>query len=172
MADGSVQLDDPKTKLEVRLGTPDEVDEVMRLALMGTAENGFLAANPAKVLADIWAALNLHQGMVGCIGEIGGTIEGAVLLRVGNIWYADEPVIEERAVFVDPAYRSAKGGRATRLIEYSRWVADEMQMPLVIGVLSAHRTEAKVRAYSRIMGQSSGAYWIYWPKGHAQHVGA
>lgn len=172
MADGTTLIEAPATKLEVRLAVPSEVDEVMKIALMGVEENAFVPVNPAKLLQEIWSALNLHQGAIGAIGEVGGPIEGAVLLRVGNVFYSDAPLIEEKAIFVHPSFRQAKGGRAARLAEFSKWMADKMDLPLLIGVLSAHRVEAKIRMYSRVMGPSSGAYWIYWPKGHPQHVGA
>jgi hypothetical protein len=42
-------------------------------------------------------------------------------------------------------------------------LADKLGMPLTIGVLSNHRTEAKVRFYERFLGKAAGAYWIYWP---------
>lgn len=151
----------------VRTGTPAEVDAVMKLALMGCAENEFVPHNPIKVLQDVWAALNLDQGIVGVIGPVGGELEGAVLLRIGQVWYSDAFHIEERAIFVHPAFRGARGGRAARLAEFSMDLADKLGMPLSIGVLSDHRTAAKVRLYSRIMGKPSGAYWIYWPGSRA-----
>jgi GNAT superfamily N-acetyltransferase len=147
----------------VRVATPAEVDEVMKLALMGCEENQFMPHNPVKVLADVWAALNLEEGIIGVIGPVGGELEGAVLLRIGQIWYSDQPHIEERAIFVHPSYRGARGGRAARLAEFSMDVADQLGMPLTIGVLSDHRTEAKVRLYQRVLGKPAGAYWIYWP---------
>jgi hypothetical protein len=151
----------------VRVATRDEVDEVMKLALMGCAENEFMPHDPVLVLQDVWSALNLHQGIVGVIGPVGGELEGAVLLRIGNIWYSRQPHVEERAIFVHPAYRSARGGRAARLAEFSMDVADRLGMPLTIGVLSNHRTEAKVRLYSRVLGKPAGAYWIFWPGSRA-----
>lgn len=160
MPDDSSQV---LTRPHVRIATPDEVDAVMKLALMGCAENEFLPHNPVKVLQDVWAALNLDQGIVGAIGPVGGELEGAVLLRIGQIWYSDQPHIEERAIFVHPSYRSARGGRAARLAEFSMDVADQLGLPLTIGVLSDHRTAAKVRLYQRVLGKPSGAYWIYWP---------
>jgi GNAT superfamily N-acetyltransferase len=147
----------------VRVATPAEVDAVMKLALLGCEENQFMPHNPVKVLQDVWAALNMDLGIIGVIGPVGGELEGAVLLRVGQIWYSDQPHIEERAIFVHPAYRSARGGRAKRLAEFSMDVADQLGMPLTIGVLSNLRTEAKVRLYQRVLGKPAGAYWIYWP---------
>jgi hypothetical protein len=172
MADGGAQTQEAKPKVEVRLGTPDEVDEVMRLALAGCEENAAVPYEPDLVLQDVWAALNLHQGVVGVIGPVGGYLEGAVLLRVGTMWYSRSPTIEERAIYVDPKYRDAKGGRAARLFEFSHYISDELGLPLTIGVLSSARTAAKIRMYSRFMGPQDGAYWIRWPKGHAKHRGS
>lgn len=166
MPDDSGQV--TRTRPHVRIATPAEVDEVMKLALMGCAENEFLPHNPVKVLQDVWAALNMDQGIIGAIGPVGGELEGAVLLRIGQIWYSDSPHIEERAIFVHPAYRSARGGRAARLAEFSMDVADQLGMPLTIGVLSNHRTEAKVRLYRRTLGEPAGAYWVYWPGSRAK----
>lgn len=169
MADGSMMIERPQEKamparLKVRLATPEEVDDVMRLALMCCEENQFIQTSPVKVLEQVWAGLKLDRGMVGVIGEP-GAIEGGVLLRIGPVWYSNNDVIEEKAVFVHPDFRSAKGGRAARLIEFSKSIADQLGLPLCIGVLSSHRTEAKVRAYRRVIGEPSGAYWVYWSNG-------
>jgi GNAT superfamily N-acetyltransferase len=147
----------------VRVATADEVHAVMKLALMGCAENEFMPHSEQRVLEDVYAALVLEHGICGVIGPVGGELEAAVLLRIGSIWYSDQPHIEERAIFVHPAYRSARGGRAKRLAEFSMDLADRLGMPLTIGVLSNSRTEAKVRLYQRVLGKPAGAYWIYWP---------
>jgi hypothetical protein len=160
MDDGAQQVIE---KPHVRIGTPAEVDAVMKLALMGCAENEFVPHNPTKVLQDVWAALNLEQGICGVIGPVGADLEGAVLLRVGQVWYSSSMHIEERAIFVHPAFRGARGGRAARLAEFSMDLADKLGLPLSIGVLSNHRTAAKVRLYQRILGAPAGAYWLYMP---------
>lgn len=147
---------------KVRVGTPDDLDAMMQIAMMATEENGFVAPNPMKLLQAIWPALHQEHGIVGIIGEPGGRIEGAVLLSVGTNWYSDVPLLEERAIFIHPDFRAAKGGRAARLCEFSKKVADELQITLTIGVLSDHRTAGKLKMYQRIMGcPPSGAYWLY-----------
>lgn len=163
MADGCVSIPDTTTSLKIRIATPEDVDEVMAIALAASQENGFLKAEPHKLLQDIWAALNLNCGMVGAIGIPGGPIEGLVLLRIGPMWYAsdDDPVVEEKAIFVRPDFRSAKGGRARQLCEFSKHVADELGLPLVIGVLSSHRTAAKMKMYERIFGAPAGVFFLY-----------
>jgi hypothetical protein len=145
----------------VRRGVPSDVHQMMELAMKACDENGFVNPNPQKLLADIWPALNLDNGLVGIIQDEGGPIEGAILLRIGTMWYSDDPVLEEKAIFIHPDYRSAKGGRARRLCEFSKKTADTLDMPLIIGVLSNHRTEAKVRLYERQFGRPSGAFFLY-----------
>ena len=131
---------------------------------MGHEENAFLVANPVKMVMDVWPALNQDHGIVGIIGEPGEPIEAAVLLRLGTMWYSDNPVVEEKAIFVRPEFRSAKGGRARKLCEFSKKVADSLGMPLIIGVLSNHRTEAKIRLYRRQFGEPAGAFFLYGAK--------
>jgi hypothetical protein len=147
-------------ELQVRVGDISDVDDVMALALSASHENGFVQPNPQKLLAEIWHGLTLERGVMGIIGEK-GKAEGAVLLRIGSMWYSDQEVLEEKAIFIHPDYRSAKGGRARRLCEFSKQVADSLGIPLIIGVLSNQRTEAKVRLYERQFGKPSGAFFLY-----------
>jgi hypothetical protein len=156
----------------VRIGGPEDVHPMMELALQACEENGFVDPNPHKLLAEIWPALNLDHGLVGIIQDGGGQLEGAILLRVGPMWYSDANVLEERAIFIHPEFRNAKGGRARRLCEFSKRAADTLEVPLMIGVLSNHRTEAKVRLYERQFGKPSGAFFLYNAQTGTQRVAA
>ena len=146
--------------LGVRVATPDEVHDVMEGALQACAENGFSNPNPTRLLHEVWAGLNLDDGVVGVIGEP-GKIEGGILLRVTNVWYSDERMLEERAIFIRPEYRNVKGGRARRLCEFAKRSAETLGVPLLIGVLSNDRTEAKIRMYERQFGKPTGAFFLY-----------
>lgn len=148
----------------VRIGTPDDLDAMMTLAMAATEENAFVKPEPMKLLQHMWPALNRDHGIVGIIGKPGEKIEGAILLRVGPVWYTDEDVLEEKAIYVDPEYRSAKGGRARKLAEFAKSVADELGIPLAIGVLSNERTKAKIRLYERVFGEPAGVYFLYGAK--------
>jgi hypothetical protein len=156
------------TPLKVRIGTPADVDDFMDLALMGAHENGFAPPDPVKILKDVWAALHCDHGITGVIEGPQRRLEGAVLLRIGDPWYTRQLVLEERAIYIHPDYRGAKGGRAARLCEFTKFIADQLGIPLMIGVLSNTRTEAKVRMYRRIFGEPAGAYFLY----HAHTGGA
>ena len=151
-------------EIKVRVAVPEDMDEIMKVALAACEENGFLNPNPAKLAAELWAALHQDHGICGVIGKAGGPIEGVVLLRTGTMWYSDADVLEEKAIFIHPEYRSAKGGRAKRLCEFSKKAADTLGFPLIIGVLSNSRTEAKVRMYERQFGKPSGAFFLYGAK--------
>jgi hypothetical protein len=148
-------------ELKVRIGTPNDIHAMMDLALSACSENGFVSPNPEKLLHEIWPALNQDRGLVGIIQAEDTSLEGAILLRIGNMWYSDEEVLEEKAIFIDPKFRSAKGGRARKLCEFSKQVSDSLSIPLIIGVLSNHRTEAKIRLYERQFGKPSGAFFLY-----------
>jgi len=149
------------SNIKVRIGTAEDVHNVMDLAMMACDENGFVAPKPEKLLQEIWPALNLNRGIMGLIGEDNGPLEAAILLRTTVLWYSDEQVLEERAIFVHPEFRSAKGGRAARLCEFAKSVADGLNLPLMIGVLSNSRTTAKIRMYERQFGDPAGAFFLY-----------
>lgn len=147
--------------IKVRIGTVEDVDGMMALAKAASEENGFLFPNLGKMLYEIYAGLARDHGVVGIIGEDKSNLEGAVLLRIVKTWYSDQDFLEEKAIFIHPDYRAAKGGRARKLCEFSKKMADGLGLPLLIGVLSNHRTEGKVRLYERQFGPPAGAYFLY-----------
>lgn len=147
--------------IHVRVANPSDVHDFMGLALGGAEENAFLNPDPARMLQEIWPALNLTGGICGIIKDANGKPEGGILLRLGKMWYSDEYTLEEKAIFIDPAFRNAKGGRARKLCEFGKRVSEELGLPLIIGVLSNHRTEGKVKMYQRIFGPPTGAFFLY-----------
>ncbi len=164
---------------EVRVGTLDDLDEIMRLAQQATDENAFVAPDISKLLYVIYPALERKTGIVGVIGKPDGEIMGAVVLQVGEVWYSTCKVLEEKAIYVDPRYRVSTGSRsshsiglARKLAEFAKMVSEQMGMPLAIGVLSNHRTAAKVRFYERIFGEPAGVYFLYNAKTGLRKEGA
>jgi N-acetylglutamate synthase-like GNAT family acetyltransferase len=148
-------------EIHVRVATPKDFEGVMALAAQVSRENGIFEPTLEMVASDIWAALNHDHGIIGVIGPMGGILEGFVLLRIGNTWYSQSEIIEEKTVFVSPKFRSAKGGRARKLCEFSKKVADELELPLLIGILSNQRTKGKVEMYKRVFGDPAGAFFLY-----------
>lgn len=155
--------------LKIRLGTPNDEKPMLELALKAWKENGIKNVNPEKMLGMLCPALHLWQGLVGIIGEPGEKIEAAILLRTVEMWYSNDFIIEEKAIFVDPEFRGKnmhnrsqqQVGHARALCDFSKRVADELDLPLIIGVLSNERTKAKVRLYERQFGEPAGAFFLY-----------
>jgi GNAT superfamily N-acetyltransferase len=153
--------DEAKTiPVQVRVGTLDDLDAMMALAADAAEDNGFVAPDPMKILQDIYPALCREKGIVGIIGQPGEPIEAAILLRVGKVWYSEDDCLEEKAMFVAPAYRSAKGGRARKLCEFAKTARLALGLPLAIGVLSNNRTKGKVELYKRVFGEPAGVYFL------------
>jgi GNAT superfamily N-acetyltransferase len=151
-------------EISVRVGTPEDLPGMMALAARATDENAFVMPDTEKLLEEIWGGLNRSGGIVGIIGTPGEPFEGTIVLRIGELWYSRQPVLEERAVFVAPEFRNAKGGRARKLCEFAKEAANELEIPLTIGVLSNSRTEAKIRLYQRMFGEPAGVYFLYGAK--------
>jgi hypothetical protein len=151
----------PHEELKVWVGKPEDIDVMMELATLACDENGFVDPDPVRLLNELWPALNREKGIVGMVGIPGEKPQGAILLRIGQIWYSNQEILEERAVFIHPDFRSTKGGRARKLCDFSKRVADELGLPLTIGVLSNQRTSGKIRMYERIFGAPAGAYFLY-----------
>lgn len=155
-------MEKPMTEnIIVRQATADDVHDVMALTMECHAENGFVAAEPVKMLQELYPALVGVEGIVGIIGGRGKPAEGCVVLRIGTISYSNEKILEEKFLFVRKEYRAAKGGRARLLAEFTKKASDTIGIPLIIGVLSNHRTESKVKLYERVFGKPAGAFFLY-----------
>ncbi|MDE2104493.1 MAG: hypothetical protein KGL39_45075 [Patescibacteria group bacterium] len=147
--------------ITVRVAGPDDLDAVMSLSLAAVEDNGFLNADPSRLLQAVYPALQQDGGIIGVTEEEDGTLSGGVLLHISKHWYSDAPFLEEKSVFISPNFRQAKGGRAARLVEFAKRASDTLGLPLLIGVLSSERTEGKVRMYQRFFGQPQGAFFLY-----------
>lgn len=148
----------------VRTGVEADFDAVMQLLLKAAMENAVVPPNIEKFAEVVWGAIVRKTGICGVIGPVGGRLEGAVLLSMGEMWYSRELILEEKIIFVDPEFRSARGGRARKLAEFAKLTAKELDLPLAIGVLSSSRTEAKIRLYERVFGKPAGVYFLYGAK--------
>jgi len=151
------------TEAVVRVGQPEDEDGVMVLARLIHKEIGMFNIDEDKGLTQIRPALRKEHGIVGVIGKK-DNLEGFILLRVSTNWYSPKPFLEEMCVFVHPDYRNAVDSRVRKLLDFSKKCSDELQMPLMIGVLSNQRTDAKVKFYQRTFGDPAGAFFIYGAK--------
>ena len=101
------------------------------------------------------------RGVIGIIGPV-GAVEGLVFLTIGSYWYTHDKHIEEFMVYVAPRHRRSSHAKA--LVSWMKSQVELTGLPLITGILSTHRTEAKVRLYERMLPKI-GAFFYIAPKG-------
>lgn len=156
---GAMHHDDGPAR-KPRMGKPADLDRMMTLTMTASDENSFVRPSVGKILHDVYPALHQDKGMIWIIGPDEGPLEAAALLRIGEVWYSEEPVLEERGIYVHPHYRHHKGRRAKMLIQACVWTARQLDLPLLMGVLSNQRTAGKRRLYERLLGEPAGILFL------------
>lgn len=129
----------------------------MELCRLLYSENAIFKIDDDKVRNFLRQGFNNEGALIGVIGEP-DHIEGAIYLYIGEFWYSHEKHLEEFFNYVRPEHRKSK--HAQKLIEFAKELSNAT-LPLVIGVLSNERTEAKVRLYERQLGKSCGAFFVF-----------
>ena len=134
-------------------------------------ENALFELSRRKVRSTIKDALARHQGQLGTpsgpkgiIGVIehDGKIVGSIGMGFTSFWYTEEWHLSEFWNFVHPNHR--KSSYALDLIQFAKWCADGLGIPLHMGIISRERVKGKVRLYKRIIPYVGG-YFIYGIKG-------
>ena len=152
----------------VRKATPADRDGLCHLLRMMHAENGVFTVSEPKVnwfLDRMFYPERIPPGDMGVRGYCGvigppEALEGFIMMMLGSNWYSEELHLEELANFVHPDYRKLEPRHAQTLIKYAKHLSDKIGIPLVIGIISNTRTEAKVRMYKQMLPMA-GAFFIY-----------
>lgn len=154
----------------VRVASPEDHQEIWRLFLQGHKENGIFTLAPEKVQWFLTRALAPYtipagdtgpRGVIGVIGPV-GALEGLVFVTIGEYWYSNDKHIEEFLVYVDPECR--KSNHAHALIDWMKEQVEATGLPLMTGIISNERTEAKCRLYRRMLPKI-GEFFYLAPKG-------
>lgn len=154
----------------VRIAGPEDHKEIWRLFLMGHRENGLFTLAPDRVEYFIQRVLHPEmiplgdtgpRGVIGVIGPV-GSLEALVFVTIGGFWYSDEKHLEEFIVYVDPECR--KSNHAHALIQWMKDQVEITKLPLLTGIVSNTRTEAKCRLYRRMLPKIGEFYFVS-PKG-------
>lgn len=141
----------------VRPIVPGDEDKLFHLLCMAHEENAPYTMNEKKVRHMISEGATDKCAIIGVIDspdkkEIAASF-GAYF---SCWWYTDDFHIEECWNFVHPNYR--KSSYAKDILQYAKWISDQMQMPLHNGIMTATRFEAKSRLYRRQMPQVGAAF--------------
>ena len=150
----------------VRQATPEDYDEIVKLFTLAHKEGGLFP--PCRPKVD-WLLerilypelISPHDtGLRGFMGVIGqeGALEAFILMVIACYWYTEEIHLEELGCFVHPMHRRSK--HANELLKYSKHLSDATGIPLLIGIVSNKRTEAKVRLYRKHLPET-GSFFLY-----------
>jgi len=146
----------------VRVADSGDEEALMELARFLHGENGLFDLDETAVRYAFRKAIigpvEQRHGIVGVIGKP-NELEGAIFLEPSCLWYTTQPCLLELFAYVYPMHRASSN--STDLIAFAKWIADQFKLPLMIGVLSNKRTEAKVRLYRRALGEPTGAFFLH-----------
>lgn len=158
------------SKSIVRVAKAADFNEVWRLLMAGHNENALFPLAPNKVQWFVHRMLSPEtippedtgvRGVIGVIGNV-GHLEGLAFIITGEFWYTDQKHLEELIIFVDPDHR--KSEHAKSLLNWAKSLPDTTGLPLLTGILSNDRVEAKCRLYQRILPKI-GEFFFVSPKG-------
>lgn len=144
--------------MTVRLATKADEPQLMALCHSLHEENGLGQMNEEMVREMLSRAFEKRGGIIGVIDGPKG-IEAATMLLITHVWYDEHYHLEELFVHVLPEYRHSS--HHNDLIEFNKTGSDSLKLPLVTGILTNQRLEAKVRLYQRRLGYPSGAIFVY-----------
>ena len=145
---------------EVRLAGPEDTDRVYDFLVDLHKENGLFELDRSSARNVIERGTH-HDGGLIYIIEHKNEIRASIGLVMDRHWYSDQWYLLELWTYINPKYRTY--GYVDILIDKAKESADRLHIPLQIGVLSTHRTDAKVRLYQRKM-PFAGAFFFYEPK--------
>ena len=155
----------------VRFAEPIDEMEVRMLLLLGHAENSIFKWDLGKseyiikrLLFTPWLPTN-DTGLRGCFGVIGpkgGALEGLAMLAVSTQWYTNQCMLEEFIVYVHPDFR--RHNHAANLLDWMIARSDQLGIPLLTGIISMDRMEAKCRLYRRKL-TPVGQFFMHMPPG-------
>ena len=164
MLDGTLHTESKTTRpANVRLATPADEQAILAMTREGHAENGIFSYDSDKILAMIQKATQQKGGLIGVI-DGDDALAASVCLILDSYWYTKEWCLTEVWAFVSKPYRSRR--YYDDLVDFSKWCADDMGLPLGMGIMSTHRTEAKVRLYKRKLTQIGANFMHSLEKAH------
>jgi hypothetical protein len=143
---------------KVRTAVPEDFPQIMDMGVRLYDENGAINVNWKKVQEVVIDGINGNMATIGVIGSV-GSIEGMIYLRISDLWYSGDTILEELFNYVLPQHRKSRNAHA--LVNFAKECSEKFQVPLLIGVISNKRTEEKVRLYKRILGPTQGAFFFY-----------
>ena len=150
-------MDTAAPKTPVRLALPADRDALRAMCIMLHEENGLFPLNHEKLEIALGRYFKRDGAIIGVIGPEGAPV-ASIYIAITQFFYTNAWTLMEEWAFVMPDHRRTT--YAQDLIAYAKGVSDAMTLPLITGILSGKRTEAKVRLYDRMM-ERVGGYFMH-----------
>jgi hypothetical protein len=144
--------------ISVRLATKQDEDQLMDLCRALHEDNGLFTFDADMVRGMLYRAFNREGGLIGVI-DGDNEIAAGIFMLISNFWYSQDNHLEELFSFVRPTYRKSRN-HFDELSEFAERCSKQIGIPLIIGILTNKRMEAKVRLYRRKFGLPAGAFFV------------
>lgn len=132
-----------------------ELEPLWEFMCANTSENALFAVDYSQFRWLLEEALNGKTSIILVIdGERG--YAAVMWLTLERPWYSAEWVLGERWVYVHPDYRNTDCWE--KLIDFAKTSAIEMGLPLVMGISTNCRVDAKIRLYRRKLPLIGGLF--------------
>lgn len=141
----------------VRIAEPKDEDALIRLMKEAFLEQPIFPLNEQKMREKIRLGTERKNGVVGVVDGPNG-IEGYIIMCMAQYWYSDAWHLEELSNFVHPDHR--RSTHAKDLINFAKWFTEQLGLPLLLGIMSTQRLDAKIRLYRRQV-QPAGAVFVH-----------
>lgn len=142
----------------VRFAVPPDEDKIVSMIALLHDENGLFPLSERRVRQYMRRYFDKEGAIIGVVGDEGNPV-GSIYLGMEQPYYSETWCLNEAWNFVHPDYR--RSDYAKKLIGWAKRISDEMKLPFQIGIVSNHRTEAKIRLYEKQGLERAGAFFIY-----------
>jgi hypothetical protein len=153
-------MSDDSNPFSVRKADPYDLDALFDIALFLAHEDALQPVSETKLRAAVQRCVNMDNAIAGIIDGKDG-IDGTVGLVIQQFPYSDADHLATLWIGTSQAYRDRitkqrqrnyapeDAGLATRLLRFAKWASEQMDVPLVISVLTARDLAAKLTSYQR-----------------------
>lgn len=141
----------------VRYAVPQDEDKIVSMISLLHDENGLFPLSEKRVREYMQRYFRQEGALIGVIGEIGDPV-ASIYLGIEQPYYSETWYLNEAWNFVHPDHR--RSDYAKQLLAWAKNVSEQMHLPLMVGIVTNHRTEAKVRLYEKQL-EKAGAFFVW-----------